>query len=488
MVPSAGEDAEPGTKARCRTPGKHASGGRPTRSGTGSPIPTASLGWFLAGYSAIDSVDNEQVTGLSNRLHAWCVGGTAAPGVSGAGLSRGARALNLLYQQRTWTHRRVEVVSYLPSGGTRRRISWDFTIPSSLAIPVGKDRLAVPLATLQKAPLKHLDVTDNAGNALPVWGTNDNGELAYEALLSGLDGIRGVDPTNRIKRLIRSVVFDGSESAEASITALLALLPTADESVVVLEAVARDLAANFMFVVELPVEIVDVRTLVKVAYQDDLGGKTAGPFSIKHKSTIVGDSWPAAESWHLEVHAPHGLAISELSFESWDPDDKIVDSGVSNDLGHTAHVTGRVPSDASASQAELVLRPAAAGLVNQSLLGAWLAYGLLALGFFTQDQVFDATRQPDQAGAIAAVTLAVPAFLVALLSRSPEHGLVSRLLLAPRLIAGLTSLVLLAAATALVFRLSHHNLDTVTQTLWATQAALLLWATRIRFGSVGGRP
>lgn len=62
-------------------------------------------------------------------------------------LSDGAKALRLLVDQPRWTHRRVESLAFLPNGEARRRVSWDYTLPSELAISVTDRRVALPIAS-----------------------------------------------------------------------------------------------------------------------------------------------------------------------------------------------------------------------------------------------------------------------------------------------------------------------------------------------------
>jgi hypothetical protein len=109
------------------------------------------------------------------------------------GASDGAKALELVLAQAEWTHRRVESLAFEANGETRRRVSWDFTVPAELTIQSSGDRVAIPLATLRKVPLKRLDVRDAAGQAIPVWGTQENSQLAVAALQAAV-GSGGPDP------------------------------------------------------------------------------------------------------------------------------------------------------------------------------------------------------------------------------------------------------------------------------------------------------
>ncbi|MGY2873454.1 hypothetical protein ACVW00_000644 [Marmoricola sp. URHA0025 HA25] len=412
------------------------------------------------------------------RWRRWCT----------ANQSDGRKVLELLINQRDWTHRRVETVSFLDTGETRRRVSWDFTVPSRLAVRVGIDRVAVPLATLAKEPLRRVDVSDAAGAAVSVWGTEDNGRLAVQALGSVVSGLLGRELKSGEADLIAGVVFArsaaGAHGHLVQLRSLLASVADRDATAAAL-ALAEDLAANFLFVVELPKEVIERRSLVKLTYERPLDG-SSNLLSTKHETVIKGGSWTTStRSWHLEVQAPPGLAVSQLMFAAWDADEKVIDQGTSDSQGHTGHITGKATGHETDVEATLELLPAREGLINQVVAGAFVAFLLLVAGVIFSEEVFKATRDPNQAGSVAAVTLAIPAFLIALLARSREHPLVSRLLLAPRVNSVITALLLLSTAAALVFELPLCQLRWTLMALGLLQAMTLTWAIVIRHKSVG---
>lgn len=407
-------------------------------------------------------------------------------------LSRGAKALNLHLQQRYWTHRRVESVTFLNSGETRRRISWDFTVPPEWAIKVEPDRVAVPLTTLVKKPLKQLDVVDATGNPVPVWGREHNGELATALLESPVAKLQGFEVTAEQRKILSRIVHAGGrEHAQRDLEALKKQVPPGSDPessgrLAALLAVAGDLADNFLFVVELPESVVGARTIVKMSYEDDLDrGESHSAWWTKHEATIAGGAWTSACSWHLEINAPEGLAVSDLSYESWDENDDIVSYGLADSKGHTAHIAGSGDGLGSASEARLTLSPASAGLVNQTLAGSFAAFVLLTLAVLGDDHLARVSADADRAGAVAGVTLAAPAFFLALLSRGQEHRLVSRLLLAPRAAILCSALVLFVGAAAIVLDVGSDHLSMALKALWVLQVAVTIWAVSIRRSSVG---
>lgn len=408
--------------------------------------------------------------------------------------SRGRKALELLLTQADWTHRRAETLSLEAHGETRQRVSWDFTLPEELAIKASKDRIAVPLATMRKVSLKRLDVTDAGGGAVPIWGTDDNGVLATEALVSGLSGVLGRSLRSREHQALRQIVLAAEpQRCQTSLTLIRDTLALAGRTVegTPLMALAEDLAVNFVLIVELPAETAGTRALVKMQYEGDVNGDggITNAFSAVHSAWFDGAAWSSTRSWHVEVHAPPGLAIRALTASRWDTDDEdIKPLGVSPVLGHTAHVAGKKTPLGSLSWFELELRPARAGLVNQAVSGALVTELLLLAGVLLDGQLYDAIKDPNRASAVVAVMLAVPALLIALLSRGQEHALVSRLLLLPRVVNLAVALVLLFAAAALVLGLNKGDLTGTLRVLFGVQTVLLAAAGIVWSRSVGGDP
>lgn len=243
-------------------------------------------------------------------------------------------------------------------------------------------------------------------------------------------------------------------------------------------------------VVEIPNDCLGTRSLVKLKHEGDIGEDAEySAFSTVHKSRFEGAAWSSVASWHVEIHAPPGLAIAALTSEVSDSDDVDTQTlSASPVVGHTAHISGQTTAVGSIAFADLELRPASAGLVNQTVAGAAAAMVLLTAGLIWNDRLFEAVKDPNRGSAVAAVMLAIPAFLIALVSRGPEHRLVSRLLLVPRLVNLAVATVLLATAVALVLGLAQDALAWTLRGLWSIQVVLLFVAMGVRNRSVGGRP
>jgi len=407
----------------------------------------------------------------------------------GSELSDGAKGLWLLLDQPAWTYRRVESLSFLPSGETRRRISWDFAVPHNLAIAAGPGRVAVPIATLDKRPLKRLDVRDRSGGALPVWGREQNGHLAADVLLAGLETLQAEGLSAATRETVRDVVFARSRHAvDKQFSVLFEGIAAEDERTrdlaEAVRGVAETLADGFLLVVELPEDAVGLRSIVKVSYDDDrLTASESKGDAFTGRSTIPVEvrGWVEAQSWHLEVHAPDGLNVEKLGYEIWDSKSLDVLSADSDGgQASTAHITGAAISWGYEFAAEVRLTPTTPGLLNQVTLGVMFALALLVVGSLASEDIAERLTEPGRGTSLATVAFSIPAFLLALLSRSREHHLVSRVLMTPRLISFASALTLWAAGLMLAWTADAGDIRLGLGLLAATQLGLLIWAYSLR--------
>ncbi|MGD9956069.1 MAG: hypothetical protein AB7O74_06980 [Candidatus Nanopelagicales bacterium] len=390
---------------------------------------------------------------------------------------RGQRLATLLLTTDQWIDRRVESIRFLPTGESRRSISFDFTLRGHDAVPGSRDRVLVPLALISKGTLRRLDVADASGGALPVLRRGENARLAVDALESlaeeALEGRPGED-LEWVKSRIGDVV--NGEPADARVTASEvvgrlaewhdALPADEDDRRFQLELLAWGIAEftdKFWFVVEIPYERVDTRTIVKVSY--DMAFDP--PSRIGELPAVIDLDMPqmrVAKSVHLEVAAPEGLEISRLTLlEYWTPvedeDDgehaEVDPSGDGRMPGHLAHVAtySRQPWSSDA-QAWVELMPHRRGLVSVAALGSLVGLALLTLPFMVTlagaDWWGSVIGDGGRSGSVAAILLAAPALLAAWFARPAEHALVGLVLWRARrcLLATSSTLFVSAVLTA----------------------------------------
>lgn len=410
----------------------------------------------------------------------------------GSALSDGAKALTLLLDQRAWTHRRVEALSFLPNGETRRAISWDFTLPAHLAIRVPGDRVAVPIATVRKGPLKRFDMRDAGGRALPVWGARDNGALAVDLLLSGLEGVRGEVADAVARSAVERIVYaDPEADLDDELRALRRAArggpnPADPDVLVALDSLVLTFAHSFVLVVEMPVDTVAGRTIVKASYEDDRAAKTD---RVKVFGFVDIDidaaGWGNARSWHLEVNAPEGLRVARLRHETWDPDTlDLTSASLDTSRAGTSHVNGSDLPAYDGFLADVRLVPDRSALLNPLTLGALLGSLLLWLSFVAHEAISAKLDEFGSSGApLGAVVFGLPALFFALLTRTGEHELVSKVLLGARLASLVCAVSLWASGVVIVWSPSPDDLRRGLGLAAAVHTGALAWLLRIR--SVG---
>ena len=148
------------------------------------------------------------------------------------------RCAQLLTTQPDWIHRRVESISFLNEGQTRRQISFDFTLSPKLRVwwdysdsgnfsadipngeAEGRGQIAVPLTFMRKGALVDFDLEDANGTRLPSVGKTANGEFELRALMDraarlGWDPSRGSAIHEGAYCLIHSVVDRNTYSQSA---------------------------------------------------------------------------------------------------------------------------------------------------------------------------------------------------------------------------------------------------------------------------------
>lgn len=395
------------------------------------------------------------------------------------GRSQGARLASLLMEPQSWATRRVEVISHAANGETRRSISLDFRIPAELAIGENPSTVLVPLALLRKGPLTSLDVRDDNGRAIPVLDRDANARWAERALVSTLEGDfgrpLGADQIVTVRRVV-----DGDPAAARMAASELKRSLLGDEEPDLLGSffLMDDLATSFILLGEVPDTILCRRTVVKFSYEDPPG---ASPFRLRQllapRKREAMESLPVADasSYHLELRPPVGVSARSLSITSTATDV----AWLGRSPGPIAHNNVRDRTLGASYSAIADLRPLAAGLTSYALVAAVSAFVLFWVPLMWPDGVLAKAQDPAAGATTATALLAVPAFLLALLSRPPEHPVVSRVYLPVRLVTAGTALTLLLAAGAFVVVRSPSTLHAVTVTLLVVQGLLAAYSACI---------
>ena len=424
-----------------------------------------------------------------------------------AHLTRGKTYLDLISNRQTWIHRRVETISFLSDDSTKRRFSYDFTLPPEVRKFTVGERIGVPIDNMRKETLKNLSVTDASGKALSIWGTDQNGVLGIEVLESLVSGYLEKDLEDAEKAIIRKIVFgETEEKSLVEVSKLSFLLKSAssksNNEFIAAMAFVENFAKNFIFVVEVPEEYAGVRNIIKLSYDMEMADEPAvtprptsdekkirkwlkvirRKLSISDYFPIKSEYWAessylsSSQSDHLEVHAPDDLQVVSLKRY---PIDENGDRGIATEsseaLGHIAHIHFRNdPLSTSGSVSYVEFAPVFPGLVIQTFVGVLLGASLLGLECLGVNKLYSIIPNIGDAGPLAAIALALPAFLLSLLVRSREHNYVKATLRAPRAVAFLSTCVLFVSSTSLVLKLSNGAFWWTLRILAGAQGVLLL--------------
>ena len=356
-----------------------------------------------------------------------------------------------------WVRRRVETVSYSESGETRHRVSLDIQVPAGyLEHFQGREAVPVPLGLLRKAPLARFDMRDAQGSALPVLETPANGAIAERVLITALqaaEACREVPPED-VARAVHNVVYAEPSDADAVASTLRSLLGSSsdDGPAAIALQLARELAHCFLLVVSCPRETVEYRTVLKFEYEDAIS--VEGGFRWPKSDLAIELDCPAmgsCASFHIEVRTPNGTGCRELLIgrEQGTPGGGSLHRFAGR--GPTAHANFAPGFLESGFRAQVVLVPERRGIVTWAAgASCTLASAFIGTAFAWDHGLLELLQDPGTGAALAAVVLAIPAFLFALLARTPEHFLVSRILRPARRTLLGTSLLMLCAASTMI--------------------------------------
>ncbi len=379
-------------------------------------------------------------------------------------------ALELARDFGTWVRRRVETISYVADTTVRRQMSIDFVLPAPGQVNPGNPfadldpgtLVWVPLWLPRKEPLTHFNVWDEAGRAMPVLNTRENGELSARALtLLAEEGMAGRGSLSTAQRdqlhaIATSSAAQGAAIFQDALPWLDGVLPEGSIG----RALAIDLAKAFMLFTQLPYEPGRHR-VIKWASDKPLewygdhpenakaGGRLVTTLALRDKVQAFDDiAIGTAESYHVEVVAPEDVVISDAAMvaNQWATGigrvRKMVSVAEQHERAHLNAAIRAARDDTEAARGDravviLTLRPrrtsAFAGLAATSaLIFAMLLLVRVRVGHL------DATNT-------TALLLVFPALVAAYLARPGEHVLAARLLAGVRAVALLCALCALAA-------------------------------------------
>ena len=368
------------------------------------------------------------------------------------------KMIELLFTPEKWINRRVEAVHFLDSGETRRVVSIDFTLPKECRIRESPHRVIIPVAFRLKEPLRNLDTFDQSGAPLSVLRASDAAPRSAAVLQRFARNVAPELPTVTLTRLdellTRIVTLSAADAAPiAAVVRRWVALSWPEETaaeaalfVDVVEAFSR----SFVLMLELPDDVVDVRSMLKFSYElpvDILEGAEL-PYNLE----LDGPQLWMSDSCHLEIATPPGVQIRELvvrdrgSGHQWrDPASDVPHLAA----GHRAHVVCRRTTPLSSGSTLVSFDPDNRSIVAAAVLSTWAAFVAFllppALKGVEASTGADLLSRGISESSVSLLLLG-PAALVAFLGRAPEHQLVARVLWPLRRAILATVLALIVAA------------------------------------------
>jgi hypothetical protein len=376
----------------------------------------------------------------------------------------GSAAAPLIVEPKAWINRRVETIEMLSREETRRRVSVDFTLSDGqLAALATPDGIVVPISVLAKERLRAFDLRDEAGNALPVLGRAQNGELSLVALLKAVLAALGPeiadDELERLVADLRRIVYEPAKSAEgvradfareASVAGSYYETVDSDPTC---RALLDVMWTNYVLFAVIA-EGGPNRRVLKYAYGDatDLaatahGRRSFGPGEIARGLWYPDRKWfrvecPGAwraQSFHAEIVVPEELRIEYAVLNDYENDRPV--SAEEQAVNRAAlYAEDELEPDRDVAVA-VEIAPEATGKLAQASATSILVMTLLWLGVASG---LDA-KSPDAA---VSILLGGAALFSGITAVSGEHRLVSTIFSATRRwLLGVTVAALLASAS-----------------------------------------
>ena len=383
-----------------------------------------------------------------------------------AWVGAGVAARPLIADPKAWINRRVETVELLGREEVRRRVSIDFTLTAEeqeeLEIP---DGVAVPISALTKQPRRNFDLRDEAGDATPVLGREQNGLLAHaavlEAALNALPSEPSDDAFARLSAELAAIVYG---TPAAAYEALAAFAASAEEDEL-RGAVWRDadcrsllrlLVDNYVLFAIVPAGG-PARRILKYGYSEDfpaperrsvreaLAGLAESALSPDRRLfAIEAPGAYRARSFHMEIVIPEELRFDIAALTDVNTGDDLGERAV--DVGRAAlYATGGVGAEQRVVASALVA-PERAGLKLRAAVTSMAVAALLWLGYASD-------LDSENPGAAVSLLLAGAALYTGLVSDAREPRIVRRVFGATRRWLALVTVSALAGSASLAMEI-----------------------------------
>ena len=425
-----------------------------------------------------------------------------------------------------WVNRRVEQLEFLDTRAVRWRVSIDFTIPPGAPVVQDGRRLLrlVPLTSWKKGNLVAFSLrdegestmwlpaseytTDLFSSALEYWASEilrqarrvdhsgrfqDSSELreALNKLVSTRPAERpGKKPRKKqmetgepsiacdvVDAAIDNELTDDQIKAAQEFAATLDRLnqmPEFKSQVKSFDSQVAELSKNFIVVAAVEGSP-GTRRVLKLSFESDIKFRLPKRWVSRFLQSLGWRAWRLdvlmggrGGSYHLEVAAPHGVDIVQISARPAYrpmPTDTITVPGGSPDV----HI--KIPESRRVRyRATIRVRVSRPGWLTNSFLIAAVIAGVLITGRVDLSTLFavSASAVPGEASTAAALLLALLGVFATMLIDPGEHPLASRLLFVSRLLIIIDTVAVLVGVGNLLL----HSNKRLPVTLWTVLAVI----------------
>ena len=333
----------------------------------------------------------------------------------------------------------------------------------------------VPLAFIEKKPMRHFDATLSDGTAVPILGSGEVREVMTSTLVLLLTK-NGVEQTQALSKAMLELVSSSGADNRSKVECLLETgkwkgVPLWDpkklknQNDLGLQELLLNLSTDFLLIGLIPASRAGVRQVLKFSYHWIVDVPNSGflrrlglslLIAFRHSTFEISLRMhmpSAAKSYHLEFHAPPELDIVKLSLP--DGEERFDYQGNhSTDIRGlpVAHVYGKF-NEAPLEDAKVeVSVPRFKGVWLTAFLASLLTTMVFALALLLPGAMATLERV---GGNAATLMLVIPALFLSFLVFSKEHIFVSWILNPLRFVVGVCALMLFVSAGSLVGELNQ---------------------------------
>jgi hypothetical protein len=365
----------------------------------------------------------------------------------------------LMFPWSQWVHRRVDRVVFSDEDALLRDVSIDFTLPHwfhnvrNTSSGESKRQL-VPLGFFRKEALNHFSLRDEHYASLPLLTAPQTSQIAEAVLLKLAELSLGQPVPSEIRHDLHALIYEGQGAAAKTWSRLFSqpdrALPQREalKGRSAFHGAAAQFRDGFLALTMINIRHHE-RRVVHFSFEEQLGEDGTLIRMLQQafgqpRRVLIGIMAPSsAASYHLEVEAPDGLAITDAW--GYHYDNHVIKPVPAVALKRRAHYHFTNAPPRSRAGAELSLYPRRSSVVRAATLTAGLTvFSTLAIAVR-----FAHIEQGDNAAA-AALLLAVTGIVGLIVVRSGEEEMATTLLLPLRVLAVTPAIMGVLAAIVVV--------------------------------------